>query len=119
MTNLVPAGKQEGSLGVRQEPDQPDTSTPQPMSRLRRAGDSIPADMTREEALLRLEAFYRLTRLAGESHYDIGEMARMVARMMADMIGDLCVIMLLNMQRDHYHVAAYHDPDPGVLSLYE
>ncbi len=79
----------------------------------------IPFDLSREEALQRMEVFYRLTRLLNENAYDIKRMTASVSRLVAEMVGDMSVMTLLNADGETYNIAAYHDPDPAVESLFE
>ena len=79
----------------------------------------LPADLSREEAVRRLETFYRLTRLVAESNNDADRLVHDAARLISEVLGDLTAISLLNVHGETYHVAAYHDPDPAVQALFE
>ncbi|HEX8992852.1 MAG TPA: PAS domain S-box protein [Anaerolineales bacterium] len=83
------------------------------------AGRLIPPDLTPEDALLRQEAFYSLTRLIAESNNDIDLLAGSVARLTAQVIGDLSVVLLVRGHGETYHVAAFHDEDPVASSLFQ
>ena len=56
----------------------------------------LPADLSREEAVRRLETFYRLTRLVAESNNDADRLVHDAARLISEVLGYLTVIPLLN-----------------------
>lgn len=79
----------------------------------------ISADITREDALRRLLTFHRLARLIADCENDIDGLAQAAAQLTSEVIGDMSVVTLLNAHGETYHIAAYHDPDPEVVSLFE
>ncbi len=79
----------------------------------------IPPGISREEALRRLEAFYRITRVVADSDNDVDALVHATARLCAEALGDMSTVALLNMRGETYHVAAYYDPDPYIVSLFE
>lgn len=119
MTEEVPVKSDIG--GIQHQQEQPVTGkTASHSTRSHRQEHPLfPGDLTREEAIRRMEIFHRLTRLIAESNNDLGRLMKSIARLASDLIGDMCVITLLNTDQETYHIAAYHDPDPVVLSLFE
>lgn len=83
-----------------------------------RTNQFVPANITREEAIQRLEALHRLARLISQSNHNIKKLTQSVARMASEMIGDMCVIGLVNHDGKSYHAAAHHDADPAVVTLF-
>ncbi len=84
----------------------------------RDSGGLIPANLTREEAVRRLEAFYELTRLVAESNNNVERIVQAVTRLVSEIIGDMTVITLLSGDKETYRIAGYYDLDPHVMELY-
>jgi PAS domain S-box-containing protein len=119
MTDHVSVRHDGGDL----DPEQPQAAAKTHLAspsypRLASVRRSIPRNISREEAVLRLETFYRLTRLLADCENDVDRIAAAAARLASEALGDMATIALLNAHGETYHIAAYHDPDPQVMELF-
>lgn len=59
----------------------------------------------------------RLTKVTAALGDDVDRLAQQFCAVVAESIGDLCSITLLNQQNEMMHLAGLYDPDPYALSL--
>ena len=119
MTEEIPVKDSIGGDDEKSEPVIGTTGSYATRNRPRIAQHRAFEEVSRDEALRRLESLHRLGHLITESNHDIKRMADAVARMACEMLGDMCVIGLLNSDNSTYRIAAYHDPDPEKVTLFE
>jgi PAS domain S-box-containing protein len=74
--------------------------------------------LSRERYGLRIETFYRLTRILAASGEDARQIARQVALLTSEVLGDLSVVTLLNANGEKLNIAGYHDADPVAMSAF-
>ncbi len=84
-----------------------------------RAPSSTPLNLTREQALRQLETFHALVHMLADCNNDVERIASCVSRVVAQTIGDLSGVLLLEGRRDTYRLAAFHDEDPEALALFQ
>ena len=70
-----------------------------------------------DEAARQNRALYRLTRRIAQSGNEVDRIAQSAAELVAEVIGDLCVISLLNSHSETIHIAAFHDSDPAAKAM--
>ncbi len=83
-----------------------------------RANQFVEPALTREQALRQLEAHNALNRIIAESNRDKDRLLNSLARLTAQVVGDMGVVTVLSGDQDTYRIAAYYDADPRVVALY-
>lgn len=76
-------------------------------------------ELSRERYARRIETFYRLTRIIGESINDVNQITQGVSQLMAEVLGDLSVVTLLNTLSDKINVAAFYDTNPDARAMFQ
>jgi PAS domain S-box-containing protein len=77
-----------------------------------------PPVLSRDQAVRQLDAHLALSRVIAESNRDTRRLLDAVARLISEIVGDMCVITLLSGEQDAYRIAAHYDPNPHIVQLY-
>ncbi|HSA99563.1 MAG TPA: PAS domain S-box protein [Anaerolineales bacterium] len=74
-------------------------------------------EFSREKHVRRTEALYRFSHAISEAGNDLNTIMNLTAKFVAEVVGDLSVIALLNADGDKLKVKSYHDTNPTAYSL--
>lgn len=69
-------------------------------------------ELSREKQVQRTESLYRFSHGIAEAGNDLNRIMNLVARFIAEVIGDVAMIALLNANGDKLHIGAFHDTNP-------
>ena len=74
-------------------------------------------ELSREKHVKRTEALYSFSHAISEAGNDLSMIMNLTAKFVAEVVGDLSVIALLNADGDKLKIKAYHDTNPTAYSL--
>src|SRR5512138_733934 len=112
--NSQPRNEKNNPAGKRSQ-----NRSPLPNAPIRAGSTGVPLTLSREQALRELETFHALVRILTECNNDVDRIARSVAQIAVQTIGDASAVLLLEGRKDLYRVAAVHDEDPDARVLFE
>ncbi len=74
-------------------------------------------ELSREKQVQRIEELYRLSRVIAESGTDLNKVTQLATEFTADVLGDLCILTLLNKTHDKLGIVSFQDTDPRAQAL--
>ncbi len=117
MTEEIPVKDNIGGLEGAQPPAGENAGSRAPRTP-HTANQGVQPALTREQALRQLEAHNALNQIIAASNRDKDHLLNSVARLTAELIGDMGVVTILSGDQDTYRIAAHYDADPRVVALY-